>query len=339
MTTKQIQYWAFRVDRKYLSQLDDELQQGRLRQGWGWQPEQNLRDLKIDDGAGRNLRMFKEVKKGDHILIPHLPLYGQITIAVATEDWIQGYSFSIWEKTGDHGHIFPVKYLRNFTRGNKNVPASLGGTFRNPCRFWKINHLETDIQNVLSVNLGELGSKTSVADRWHQRIEEVFEKSELREKLFSETRPYFSNSDWEYLLTDVLCDLNPGWRVVRTGGKTEAKHGTDILATIPDVFGEGKYGIAIQVKDYDHIVGNGPIEQILKAKNGYWLDAGIKIIEMIVVIIGSNKTINPELVAFAKRENVRLIWSKDVESLIFRAACKFMSDPDAQASLHERQEI
>jgi hypothetical protein len=55
-------------------------------------------------------------------------------------------------------------------------------------------------------------------------------------------------------LIDVLQRLNPGWKVERTGGKAEAKHGTDILVTIPDVFRDGYYGIAIQVKDYEGFV-------------------------------------------------------------------------------------
>jgi hypothetical protein len=58
--------------------------------------------------------MFSRVKKGDRILIPHLPQYGQITIAEATEDWDKGYDFSVWEKSGDHGHIFPAKSLSIF---------------------------------------------------------------------------------------------------------------------------------------------------------------------------------------------------------------------------------
>jgi hypothetical protein len=74
-----LQYWAFRVDRRYLTDLGGELQHGRLRQGWGWDNGQDLRDMKIDSGAGRNRRMFLEVKKWDRILIPHLPQYGQIT--------------------------------------------------------------------------------------------------------------------------------------------------------------------------------------------------------------------------------------------------------------------
>jgi hypothetical protein len=140
MSTPQSQCWAFRVDRRYLSDLDEELQNGRLRQGWGWDKRQDLRAMEVDAGAGRNRQMFSQVKKGDRILIPHLPQYGQITIAEATEDWDKGHDFSAWEKSGDHGHIFPAKPLRNFRRGNLKIPASLIGTFRkNSARFGEIS--------------------------------------------------------------------------------------------------------------------------------------------------------------------------------------------------------
>jgi hypothetical protein len=51
MSTPQSQCWAFRVDRRYLSDLDGELQNGRLRQGWGWDKRQDLRAMEVDAGA------------------------------------------------------------------------------------------------------------------------------------------------------------------------------------------------------------------------------------------------------------------------------------------------
>lgn len=327
MTTTQRHYWAFRVDRRYLTRLDGELQEGRLRQGWGWDERQNLKKMELDQGAARNRRML-QVKKGDYILIPHLPKRGQITIAEATEDWDKGYKFSVFE-TGDHGHIFPATPLRNFHRSNGKIPASLRGTFRNPCRFWKIDHLQKDIDEVLRIPVEDLESTTSIVDRWQQEIENVFEGSALQKRLFEAAQKKFVKSDWEFLLADVLQRLNPGWKVQRTGGKVEVKHGTDILVTIPDVFRTGYYGIAIQVKDYKGSVNDRPITQILKAKD-YWQNNGIQILELVVVLIGGNKQANPELEKSAKAAGVRLIWSLDVEELVLRSACQFISDPDRQ---------
>jgi hypothetical protein len=330
MSTPQSQCWAFRVDRRYLSDLDGELQNGRLRQGWGWDKRQDLRAMEVDAGAGRNRQMFSQVKTGDRIMVPHLPHYGQITIAEATEDWDTGYNFSVWEKSGDHGHIFPAKPLRNFRRTNMKIPASLRTTFRNSSRFWKITYLQKEIENVLSLPSEDLESTSAVVDRWQQQIEDITKESGLQERLFKVSQRYFSNSDWEYLLVDVLQRLNPGWKVERTGGKAEARHGTDILVTIPDVFRDGFYGIAIQVKDYEGFIDDDPIHQILKAKEGYWKDFGIAILEMVIVLIGGDRQAGRQLEKSASKEGVRLIWSTDIEELLFRSACRFLSNPDRQ---------
>jgi hypothetical protein len=327
MSAPQSQCWAFRVDSRYLAGLDGELQNGKLRQGWGWDSRQDLRAMEVDAGAGRNRPMFNRVKRGDRLLIPHLPRYGHITIAEATEDWNRGYNFSVWEKSGDHGDIFPARPLQNFRRGNPNVPAAVEGTFRNPSRFCNITYLQKDIEHVLSLPAENLQATIAVVDHWHQQIEDIVKESGLRERLFTAAQEYFSKSDWEYLLTDVLRRLNPGWKVKRTGGKAEVKHGTDILATIPDVFQRKYYSVAIRVKDYKGFVNDDPIHQILKARH-FWPDFGIEILQLVIVLVGGDKQASHQLEESAMKAGVRLIWSTDVEELAFRSACGFISDPE-----------
>jgi hypothetical protein len=254
------------------------------------------------------------------------------------KDWDKGYSFSVWKKTGDHGHVFPVKCLLNFHRSNGQIPASLRGTFRNPCRFWKISHLQKDIEEVLGIPIQDLGSTSSVVDRWQQEIESLLKDCGLQKRLFEVARHKFNKSEWEFLLVDVLQRLNGGWKVQRTGGITESQHGTDILVPIPDVFRiEGKYGIAIQVKDYEGHVNDLAMHQILKAKN-YWPNSGIKILELVVVLIGGEKQANTQFEEDAKHHGVRIIWSKDIEELVLRSACQFISDPERQISSPEPSE-
>jgi hypothetical protein len=330
MNAHQLQFWAFRVDRRYLTALAVELRQGRLRQGWGWDSKQDLRAMQVDAGAGRNRRMFDEVKKGDRVLIPHLPGYGHITIAEATEDWNLGYDFSIWKKSSDHGHIFPARALRNFRRGNSNVAASIEGTFRNPSRFWNISNLQEDIEHVLSLPPENLESTSPVVGSWHQSVEELVQETGLQKNLFAKAHKDFSNSDWEYLLTDVLQRLNPAWKVKRTGGKAEAAHGTDILLTIPNAFRDGYYGIAIQVKDYEGFVNDDPLHQILKAKGEFWKDRGIQILELVIVLVRGDKQAGHQLGESATKAGVRIIWSTDVEKLIFLSACNFLADPESE---------
>ena len=57
-------YWGYRIDVKNQDFFFKELEQGRLRQGWGYDKNQELPDTK-DSGAKKNLSMYKNVKKGD----------------------------------------------------------------------------------------------------------------------------------------------------------------------------------------------------------------------------------------------------------------------------------
>jgi hypothetical protein len=68
-------YWCYRVDTSNIKYFTSELNEGRLRQGWGWDEAQDLRNFRLDEGAGRNRPMFNKVKKGDILLIPQLPGY------------------------------------------------------------------------------------------------------------------------------------------------------------------------------------------------------------------------------------------------------------------------
>jgi hypothetical protein len=82
-------------------------------------------------------------------------------------------------------------------------------------------------------------------------------------------------------------------------------------------------------------VNDDPIHQILKAKKGYWKDAGIEILELVIVLIRGDKEAGHQLEKSAMEAGVRLLWSTDVEELLFRSACRFISDPERQISSTE----
>lgn len=319
-------YWAFRVDRRQLARLDSELEAGRLRQGWGYDPRQNLLQNTFDGGSRRNLRML-QVRQGDRVLIPHLPRYGQVTIVEATQDWKEGYEFSILDGTNDYGHIFPVKRLKSFSRGNNHVRASLRSTFRNPCRFWRIDGLGADIEHVLSLSEGDLESSSRHVERWHEKIETVVRDKELREALVAEALRFNAKAEWEWILVDALQRLNPAWKVKRTGGKEESNHGTDILVKIPDLFGNGYFGIAIQVKDYAGTVDLKPLAQIRKATDYWNQKEEVKICELVLILTKANREQNSHLFEAAEKEMpVRILWAEDVKELIYRSACQYISE-------------
>jgi hypothetical protein len=100
--------------------------------------------------------------------------------------------------------------------------------------------------------------------------------------------------------------------VERIGGISEIKHGTDILIRIPGLLNY-QYGIAIQVKDYEGIVGTAPLDQI--RKSDYLNDENLKIIDKILVIIRSSGDNNKILLA---SDDVKVIFASELQELLLR---------------------
>jgi len=299
----------------------DELNIGRLRQGWGWDERQDLRNFKMDEGAGRNRPMFQKVKKADILLIPQLPSWGQIAIVEATDDWSKGYKFKIDDKLGDYGHIFPAKFIKRFTRNNENVTGNLRSTLKNPSRFWSINHYSDDVEQLLNVSQEGLVKKQDHHSRLTSVVgdvfNDVFNEQEFTNKLYDKFIEQFTREEWEFALVNGLEELFPFYQVERVGGKEEKNHGTDILIKLPSLLADYEYAIAIQIKDYEGTVGHSVINQINKADN-YWESENLKLIEKWVIITKAAKDVNIELTK--NDSDVRIIFAGELKGLLNRIA-------------------
>ncbi len=311
-------YWGFRVDKGRLTELSEELSAGRLRQGWGWDERQDLRKMTLNEGAFRNLRMLHQVKKGDVLLIPHLPTWGLITVAEATEDWLNGYYFEPLEKTKDHGHVFPVKIIQTFNRNNEHVSGNIRSTLRNPCRFWNINHHGEQVERILSAE-SDCGSHQVRSERLLSAIQTTVLDS--KDKFVTEMNRQFNATEWEMVLVDIFNELYPAGNAERVGGPKEVEHGTDILITIPGVVPDTSYCIAVQVKDYERGVGESPVDQVLKA-DSYWGKDGLTLIEKVVVLIRASEKDNEALSKYASEKGVKIMFDRDVNDLMFQFACR-----------------
>jgi hypothetical protein len=195
----------------------DELHNGRLRQGWGWDQKQDLRNFQMDEGAGRNRSMFNKVKKGDILLVPQLPNWGEIAIVEATEDWSSGYEFRVDVNLGDYGHIFPAKYLKKFTRNNENVTGNLRSTLKNPSRFWSINHYSDDVDSLLNIPEDGLVKHQDHLSRMTSFVgdvfNDVFNEQEFTNKLYDKFNEQFTNEEWEFALVNGLQEVFPFYQV------------------------------------------------------------------------------------------------------------------------------
>ena len=315
-------YWGYRIDTSQIDFFTEELEHGRLRQGWGYNLGQDLRRLTMDEGASRNVRMFNEVKKGDILLVPRLPDWDKVSIVEATEDWNKGYEFDIPKKPKDYGHIFPAKCCGAFRRGNKHVSGNIRSTLKNPSRFWNIDHYSDDIEKICAADKEDLGHVIDDKDRLKNAIEyafhQVFKREDFGEKVYEKLNAEFSNIQWENVLVEVLKSQYPHSHVERVGGPKEVKHGTDILIQVPGVGPEQHYAIAVQVKDHTGSVGAEVIDQIKKAS--HWNQPDQKLIEKVIIITRSRESENPHLVD----EDVKFIFAEELKSMLTQYALSQM---------------
>lgn len=138
-----------------------ELQRGRFRQGWGWEPSQDLRLIaaKLTRGndldgveriAWRARRMLTD--RGDSIHVD------DIVVAVAVpEQWqfvvarvTDGYRFEIPQPINDYGHYLPVELLAGpLDRHDPRVSPALQAALRNRTRLWRIDGVGGDIESLV----------------------------------------------------------------------------------------------------------------------------------------------------------------------------------------------
>ena len=318
-------YWGYRIDVKNQDFFFKELEQGRLRQGWGYAENQKLPDTK-DSDARKNLSMYNNVKKGDILLIPRLPDWGGVAIAEAAEDWDKGYKFEIDDEKKDFGHIFPANYIGCFNRHGKDVSGNIQSTLKARNRFWNISRLSKDVEKIIQ-NLENNKISVSVNESIENIISEEMETylkllNEFSETIYKKYDDKFKAADWEKVLKNILEKIYPSEYIVENiGGIKEEKHGTDISITIPGIF--ENYVIAIQIKNYKDVVNNIDtiIEQINKSEEYEWSN-NRKLIDKILIITSAKKKDNLNLVEKCQEKNIKVIFSEELKKLILLSNIK-----------------
>ena len=320
-------YWGYRIDVKNQDFFFKELEQGRLRQGWGYAENQKLPDT-TDSGARKNLSMYNNVKKGDILLIPRLPDWGSVAIAEAAEDWNneeKGYRFEIDDEKKDFGHIFPANYIGCFNRHGKDVSGNIQSTLKARNRFWNISRFSEDVEKIMK-NLEGNKESTSVIENIKniisEKVKTYFDLKECCDRIVDEYNKKFTASQWEEVLKNVLEKIYPEYEIEKTGGMKEEEHGTDILINVPGISISESYNIAIQVKNYEGEISdeniNIIIDQVDKAKGYKWENNG-KLIDQILVITSAEEKDNPKLIEECQNKEIRVIFSEELKKLIFQS--------------------
>jgi hypothetical protein len=311
-------YWGYRIDTRKTKYFNDELEQGRLRQGWGYEEQQKL-PYTTDKGARGNLPIYENVKKGDILLIPRIPNWNDITIAEATEDFKTWYKFEIDKEHGDYGHIFPVKKIKHFNRHSQNVYAELQRTLKNIRRFWQIPNYGNNIEEIISSKDNEaIPHEKRFSKSLTDAFENSFDNENFKNLIIENAKKNFANETWEYALVEALKIIYPAphFEVTREGGKKEKEHGTDILIKI---FGlsDIEYGIAIQVKDWWGMASRCAIEQLNKADDYWEKEKGIKLIDKMLIMARANYQENENFRQNCIDNKITPIFEEDLSELLY----------------------
>ena len=284
MEEMMVNCWAMRTSRDSEKQrrfLLDELHEGRLRQGWGWDDSQDLRRLgdlwangdtlsDVQNEAGRHWRMGNGLgddymQVDDLVTVLNVPSDGLFTICRITGD----YDFKIAEEFGDFGHLRSVEVLtpKGVSNDHTLVHADLRRSFRCRLRLWNIKSHRASLDSILQSGLApeELTLGSTPEGRVDSVVSELItEPLNLMADRLGRTLPGSVRAEeWEPVLRSVLEPLFPV-SVHHTGGPHE--RGADIEIVIPNPFDENRdWIVPVQVKDNEGEVGGEVADQLKEA--------------------------------------------------------------------------
>lgn len=262
-------YWAMRTDRTWAEQLiHPELLDGRLRQGWGSSPAEDLRVIQTRLRRGltlstcqaaawrRNRRLLPDqpggLTNGDLVLLPHLPRDGRWTLARIGAS----YAFDVSPISNDHGHVRDAEVvLEDISPWSAPVSAPLRRTMRCQLPLWNADHLGSDIDrlresgSVLRAAIGPVARMTCVIDAADRaagaELLSQFGAAELEAPIGTMLAHYFH---------DVRHVAGP------------AEHGADFICRDRGPFGF-RHVIAVQVKAWQgSAYDTGVFGQLRQAK-------------------------------------------------------------------------
>ena len=275
-------YWAMRTDRRRPDIRDfltkELFSEGRLRQGWGWDPDQDLRKMrevwretgKLNDAqnaANGNRFMLDgdppnhHMNVGDIVLVPNMPHNGTFTLCRITGP----YEYSISSEFGEFGHIRPVEVLtpNGVANNHELVDAGLRRSLRSPRRMLRISAYSDCLEAIIQSELPpeSLAQGVTAAERAKSLATELI--TEMATGLATKLPKFLQGAEWETGILSALKPLFPA-AVQHTGGRSE--QGADLEVIISNPFDDSKNWIVpIQIKDHWGTEGDGVIHQLEKA--------------------------------------------------------------------------
>jgi hypothetical protein len=273
-------YWVVRTDKAKTGYVATELAQGRLRQGWGWDDEQDLRVIAATQQARRQLTDAQKntwrgnrrlldtepdgVRQGDLALLPHQPSHGSWSLVrvAGSYRWehpTEPNSFDF----PDYGHILPVELvsMRPIHPFEDAVSARLRQTMRVLSRMWNIDSLGPDVEELAEAcSQGTVAPPPSV-----DRLPRVL--SAVEAATWEALQKQFHGAEFERPCVLLLEALYGDGNVEHTGGSGE--RGADAIVTHADPLGVS-HRLAVQIKMWSWDADwTRPLEQIRQASVAY----------------------------------------------------------------------
>jgi hypothetical protein len=283
-------YVVIRLDRTKREFLGSELLEGRLRQGWGWKAEHDLRLLaaRLATGAKptdeeasvwRNRRLLDTqrdgLKPGDIVIVPNHPKQGRWRLA----EVIGPYRFEL-ASTGpaaaDYGHIVPVAVLLNakgeaaeVEADNMHVHARLRATMRNLSRMWSVDALARPIENLIAAI--KLGKDTTTTQSEAEKFDSLLKAT--KQAVWESIRAQYRAAELEGLVHRLMSAVYADGRVEHWGGAGEK--GADLIVYTSDALGlEYKVGIQVKMHEGTHDDAHA-LAQLRRARLEHRIDAGV----------------------------------------------------------------
>jgi len=264
-------YWVVKTDRNNTDFIWSELQAGRLRQGWGYRADQDLKVIQELREKGSplnghqkrcwrgNRRMLKSepnsVSEGDVVLTPHVPKHGLWSLCRVAGQ----YRFEIAAEKEDFGHVLPVEIVskeRPVNPYEEAVSARLRQTMRNQSRMWNIDGLSSEVDELLKALERGVPSDTLA-----ERLPAILEG--LKDAAWNALVHHYHGSEFERPCVLLLNELYDDALVEHTGGRGE--QGADAICTYKDPLGI-QYRVAVQIKMWEWDANwTRPLEQIRQA--------------------------------------------------------------------------
>jgi hypothetical protein len=275
-----------------------ELHEGRLRQGWGYHPSQDLRLIQKEIAAGEkwwerltetqkeavpHLRMLSSaadsIVSGDLVLVPNLPEPGYLIVAEVDGEYTYD-PLALSDKQdinhlgADYGHVLPVRLIaeNGVNKYSQCVDARIRASLRTPMRMWNLNPYGDQVERLVA-QFKEGNADCFTARSGVERLNAAWELArdhavdQFRERLGPALDARFQAAEWEEPIKLVLGRLYRGAAIRWVAGAQE--HGADVIVQLPNHFGGPPWLIVVQVKNYTQEIRAEVLGQLRRAHDRY----------------------------------------------------------------------